>query len=457
MAGSLALSGLASGVDTSSIVEKLMQIERQGRSRLTTKQSQVTARETGIKDVQAKLTALKTAATALSSASTWTSQQTVESSDSARIGAVMLGATAGAGGTTLNVTALASSAQHAYDYDPAAGATIKLMRTSGTPPTEAQVGATVTIDPKTTIEDAAAKINASNLDVSATVVTDGTTKTLVFAAKSTGAASAFRMDGLDASANARWERAGGDADYTVGADPTVRHSASNTVENAIPGVKLTLKSTTSTPVTVTVGSPGLDTDAVKKKISDYVDAYNNLITAVNGKVTEKTVAKDDQQYASDATKGMLFGDTGLTGMISRLRSLSGANDPNNAWDSLGDLGITTGKAGATSVDSKLGKLTIDSAKLTDLLGTNPDKVKSLLADVSKQIGEYVDGQSKVLGGRVSSAETELKGLNEQLRRTDDGLKAKQERLEAQFAAMETALSQAQSQQSWLTGQLAALG
>jgi flagellar hook-associated protein 2 len=451
MAGSLALSGLASGVDTSGIVQKLMQIEQQGRTRITTKQSQVTARESGIKAVQAKLTALKTATTALSDASTWTSQQTVGSSDSTRIGAVMLGATAGAGGTTLNVTALASSAQHAYDYTPAGGATIQLMRGGS------QVGPTVTIDPNTSIKDAAAKINAAGLDVSASVVNDNGVDTLVFAAKSTGAASAFSINGLSASANTRWERAGGDADYTVGSDPAVRHSASNTVENAIPGVKLTFNSTTPSAVTITVGSPGLDTDAVKKKITDYVNAYNDLIDTVNGKVTEKTVGKDDQVYTSDATKGMLFGDTGLTGMISKLRGLSVADDPLNAWDSLADLGISTGKPGTSTADSKLGKLTIDTTKLTDLLGTNPDQVKSLLSNVSKQIGDYVDGQSKVLSGRVDSAETELKGLSDQLRRTDDQLKAKQDRLEAQFAAMETALSQAQSQQSWLSGQLAALG
>jgi flagellar hook-associated protein 2 len=451
MAGTLALSGLASGVDTSGIVQKLMQIEQQGRTRLTTKQSQITARESGIKDIQSKLTALKTAATALSDASTWTSQQTVASSDSPRIGAVMLGATAGAGGTTLNVTALASAAQHAYDYDPAAGATISLMRGGS------QVGASVSIAAGTSIKDAAAKVNAANLDVSASVVNDNGVDTLVFAAKSTGAASAFSIASLNASANTRWERAGSDADYTVGDDPTVRHSASNTVENAIPGVRLTFNSTTAAPVTVTVGSPGLNTDVVKKKIQDYVDAYNNLIATVNGNVTEKTVAKDDQQYLSDATRGMLFGDTGLTGLVSKLRSLSVANDPLNAWDSLGDLGISTGKAGATSADSKLGKLTIDSTKLTDLLGTNPDQVKSLLAGVSKQVGDFVDGQSKVLDGRVDSAETELKGLNDQLRRTDAMLKAKQDRLEAQFAAMETALSQAQSQQAWLSGQLASLG
>jgi flagellar hook-associated protein 2 len=453
MAGSLALSGLASGVDTSGIIEKLMSIESQGRTRLTTKQSQIQTRETQIKDVQAKLTALKTAAAALTEATTWSSAQTVESSDASRVSATLLGATAGAGGSSVNVTKLAASAQHGYDYSPAAGATIALMR--GTPAT--QVGASVTIDPGTSIKDAATKINAANLDVSATVVTEGGVDTLVFAAKSTGDASAFSISGLSASANTRWERTGNDAEYTVDADPTVRKSATNTLENAIPGVKLTFKSTTPSPVTITVGSPGLDTDAVQKKVQAYVDAYNGLISTVNAKVTEKSIPKDKAVLQSDLTKGSLYGDTGLTGMISRLRSMSVTNDPLNAWDSLGDLGITTGKAAGTSTaDSKLGKLTIDTTQLSNLLASDPAKVKTLLGNVSKQISDYVDGQNDVLSGRVTSSESELKGLSDQLRRTDDQLKLKQSRLEAQFAAMETALSQSQSQQSWLSGQLAAL-
>jgi flagellar hook-associated protein 2 len=428
-----------------------MQIEQQGRTRLTTSSRRSRRARPASRTVQSALTALKTAAYALTTPSTWTSQQTVESSDSRAHGAVMLGATAGRGRTTINVTVARLRGAARLRLHAGAGATIALMRNGS------QVGPSITIDPNTSIKDAAAKINAAGLDVSASVVNDNGVDTLVFAAKSTGAASAFSISGLSASSNTRWERTGSNADYTVGDDPTVRHSASNTVENAIPGVKLTFKSTTSTPVTITVGSPGLDNDAVKKKISAYVDAYNNLIATVNGKVTEKTVAKDDQQFMSDATKGMLFGDTGLTGMMSKLRSLSVANDPLNAWDSLADLGITTGKAGVSTADSKLGKLAIDSTKLSDLLASNPDKVKSLLANVSKQIGDFVDGQSKVLDGRVDSAETELKGLGDQLRRTDDQLKAKQERLEKQFAAMETALSQSQSQQSWLQGQIASLG
>jgi len=62
----------------------------------------------------------------------------------------------------------------------------------------------------------------------------------------------------------------------------------------------------------------------------------------------------------------------------------------------------------------------------------------------------------VLGGRVTSADDAQKAFTEQMRAMDDQLSLKQKRLEAQFAAMESALSQSQSQQQWLTGQLAAL-
>src|ERR1700750_528159 len=128
MAGPLALSGLASGVDTSSIVQQLMAVESQGKTRMQQQQAKSQAKESDLKGIQSRLTALKTAADALSATSTWKGAQTVDSSDTAHLGAAPLGATAAAGGTTINVSTLAAAAQHAYDYDSAAGATISLMR-----------------------------------------------------------------------------------------------------------------------------------------------------------------------------------------------------------------------------------------------------------------------------------------------------------------------------------------
>jgi flagellar hook-associated protein 2 len=448
MAGSLALSGLASGVDTNAIIQQLMAVEGQGKTRLTNKQSQSQAREAGLKDIQAKLAALRTAADALAADSTWKSAQTADSSDSARIAATILGGTAGAGSATLSVTTLAAAAQHAFEY------------TAPTADTEITVAGTkISLAAGTSIKDAAAKINAAGTSVSATVVYDEVNKrdVLALAAKSTGVDSNFTVPELTAATNERWERLGADAAYLVDGKPGT--STTNVIENAIPGVRLTLKATTPSPVTITVGSPATDQDTVKAKIKAYVDAYNGVIDLVNAKTTEKTVPK--ATATSDLTKGQLFGDTGLTSLMSRMRTMSAADQPNlkpeDPLDSWSDLGISTGKAsGSTSDATKLGKLQIDDAKLNDLLASSPEKVKTLLGKLSKDVDGLVDGQKKVLDGRVKSEDDQQKALSDQMLRMDDQLKTKQDRLQAQFAAMETALSNAQSQQAWLQGQLAGL-
>jgi flagellar hook-associated protein 2 len=79
MAG-LALSGLASGVDTGTIVSQLMQLERQGQTRVKYRQANLNQQATDLKDIKSKLEALKSAATALRDVSTWKEGQTTESS-----------------------------------------------------------------------------------------------------------------------------------------------------------------------------------------------------------------------------------------------------------------------------------------------------------------------------------------------------------------------------------------
>src|SRR4051794_3851278 len=111
---SLGMSGLASGVDTSSIVAQLMTLERQATTKYTNKQTKVTAEQAALKGIATKLTALKTAADALKKDGTaWNTTQTVESSDPTRV-AVSKTSGAGAGGHSISVDRLAASAQLGY-------------------------------------------------------------------------------------------------------------------------------------------------------------------------------------------------------------------------------------------------------------------------------------------------------------------------------------------------------
>ena len=114
MAG-LSLSGLASGVDTASIVEQLMALERQSLTKIGYRKAAVTGQQDALKEVASKLAAFKDAALALSADSTWAQKQSVESSDATRVTATMIGG-AGIGGQSITVERLASSAQRRFDF-----------------------------------------------------------------------------------------------------------------------------------------------------------------------------------------------------------------------------------------------------------------------------------------------------------------------------------------------------
>src|SRR3954469_1858515 len=103
----LQLSGLASGVDTSSIIDQLMQIERQKVTRINNHQTSVTAHQTALKAVTDKLNALSSAAAALNDAATWKTAQTSISSDATKVAVAQLDGS-GIGGHTVSVDRLAS-------------------------------------------------------------------------------------------------------------------------------------------------------------------------------------------------------------------------------------------------------------------------------------------------------------------------------------------------------------
>ena len=81
------LSGLASGMDTDSIITQLMSIESQPRTRMARQQLVVQTRQTALRSIDTSLTNLKLAAQDLRSAALWVPTQSVSSSDQSIVGA----------------------------------------------------------------------------------------------------------------------------------------------------------------------------------------------------------------------------------------------------------------------------------------------------------------------------------------------------------------------------------
>ena len=83
-------------------------------------------------------------------------------------------------------------------------------------------------------------------------------------------------------------------------------------------MRLTLKGITTSPVSVNTTQATVDTEAITKKITALVDAYNAVVTATRAELTEKSDPDrhDDQRRLQ---KGQLFGDSGMLSMLSSLK------------------------------------------------------------------------------------------------------------------------------------------
>jgi flagellar hook-associated protein 2 len=454
------IAGISSGLDTTSIVQQLMAVESAPRQQLATQQTILRSTQSLLQGFQSQLQSLSDATQALHSPTLFTQTQAVDSSDPTKLLASSASG-AGVGGYQVAVSQLANSAQRTYSFtSPASGGAITID------------GHATTIAAGASIQDL---VGAINSDTSATVYAAATDAgTLVLSSRATGDTGSGFVAVSDPTGALTEQTAkakqGQDALFTV--DGVAGSSASNTVTNAIAGVSLTLKgvTTTSGPVTVTVGAPGADTGAITSALQSFVSTYDATVDAIRAKLTEQSVP--NATSISDKEKGRLFGDADLSDLLDQMRQaiytpIAGLPAGMN---SLADLGITTGDPSSTvSQDSLDGKLTLDTKQLAAALQSNPSGVHDLLTGASgattttgwaqsfQSIVDAAAGPGGTLDVRINGDGDELKDMSSSLADWDQRLALRQQTLQAQFTAMETALQQSQQQGQWLSGQLASLG
>ena len=455
--------GLASGMDTNSIVDQLMSIERQPETRVKNQQAQIQQRKTDLQSIEDALKQLQLAAQDLKSPALWVDTQSVDVNDPTRIAATRTGGS-GTGGYSVTVTQMASASQHWFTYPatpPASDDTITVG------------GHSITIPAGS---DAAGAANVVNSDpdspVYASAVTGSNgTQYLAFSSKATGRTSDFSVTdpaGLLAEDPAR-AVVGVNAEGSVGTQPF--DETGNVVADAIPGVALTLKGLTgpSNPVTVTVGAPEPDYNAIAAKMKTFVDTYNSTIDLVRGKLSEAPVV--NPQTTGDMIKGGLYGDSMLDGLLGEMRiAVYGAVATGNPdLDEMSEIGVSTGEAvggGTLNHDAIDGKLVFDQAKFMAAVQGDPKSARRLVSGDTTMSGfaqafdnllQPAVGAEGTLDQTISSADSEYRQLSDQLTSMDALLAQKQDMLKKQFADMETAIQQSQAASAQVAGQLASLG
>jgi flagellar hook-associated protein 2 len=443
MAG-IQLSGLVSGFDTASIISQLMAVEKLPRTKITLGQDATTKRQSLLQDVSTKLTSLKFANDDLKSALTWLDAQTVESGDTTKLTVSRTGGAA-PGGYDVQVNQLATAERQTYGWaSPGADGTLDIANANGS------ARASVTLKAGATVDDAVSAINSSSSSQLYAVNVNGS---LVLSAKATGDSSGFSISG--AGVGTQTERvAGQNAKVTI--NNTLYERQTNTITDALPGLSITLKGKTSgtDSVGLTVGAPGPDKDKIVAKVKAFVTAYNDVVTTTRADLAEKPIR--GAATTADAQKGTLFGDSGLSTMLSQFRTTlsSAVNGLSGSITSMNAIGVSTGAANATlNQDSLDGKLTLDEDKLRAALDTNPLAVRTMLGGVSgsngfaqafaSAIAPY-QGGGGLIQARITSATSDLSELAAKLTKFDSRMDAKEARLQKQFTALETALSQSNS-------------
>ena len=117
----ITLTGLASGLDTESIISQLMAIEQNKVTAVQRRQIAVKQHKTDLHDDQDQARRLQDRGRRPGRRATWKPAQTTSSSDPTKVDVTLLGG-AGIGGHSLQVNKLASSAQHGFTYTPSATA-----------------------------------------------------------------------------------------------------------------------------------------------------------------------------------------------------------------------------------------------------------------------------------------------------------------------------------------------
>ncbi len=436
-----AIGGLASGLDADAIVKQLIALERGSQIRLRRKQTIEEARQTALRDVKTRLSNLSTAIAGLREAATWADVQAVSSSDPTKVDATRT-AGAAAGAYSISVTQLARAAQKTQQTGASAASA------DGTLTFQVGTGSAITVNLTSgdSLGTIATKINgSSDIPVYASEVGGK----LVISAKSTGASNTLTIGGtLAADFGFADTITSQDAVYSVngGAPKT---AASNTVADGIAGLTLTLKATTTSDVTITVGSPGPDSAKIQSKIQAFVDQYNSTLDFIKGKLEEKKVSNATTD--ADLKKGALNGDSALAGLLTSLRGaladmVSGRPAEMSYASQAGlSTGATTAE-GALTLDSIAGRL---SSYSTEGVAQRLDGL----------VNTWVMGDGTNAGlidARIESEQSLIDDLKSQQSAWDRRLATKEANLRKQFAALEAALSKTQNQGNWLSGQLARL-
>lgn len=444
-----ALSGLATGMDTSGIINSLMRIEAIPQTLLKNKVSVS-------QGMVSALQALNTKIASLAELSKATAKPGALDLFIATSSSKDVTAKAGAGATTGSVDFTVDRLAQTH-----AGVTSAMTAWPDSPPVLTFVASngtrTEVTAASTSLDDVVSAINTSTAGVTAMKVSTGNGDfRLQLTSETSGSAGSFTAHrGNSASVDAGTApnlftepgaaviKVGQDAQVTLWAGTAAAQaitSTSNTFTGLLPGVDVTLTAVPATPVTVTVTG---DSEQVTKKAEELVDALNGIFAYIKANSAVTPAAG-----AAGTRAGIFTGDSTVRDANQRL--LTAASQPVGG-KSPSEIGINI---------TKDGNFTFDAAKFSAAIAADPALVESTLQTIAGRVEAAAtvtsDKYTGLITASIKGQESVVKNMQDQILKWDDRLAAREETLKRVYSGLEVQIGRMNSQSAWLASQLATL-
>ena len=547
MVSPIRFGGMASGLDTESLVKQLVAAERTKVDKYTQQKIYKQWQQSAYNDVnktmanfildsRKNLGLTKTTSTgALISGSIDSVDWAKKASSSSTAFDVTASAIAPSGSSTLKVEKLATGASLSSTKSDGLSSTVKASELLGDglfDPTSKE--ATIKINDKEiilhaddTLSTIAGKIR---IETGLNANFDSGSNRFFISTKQTGTDSKIYYDKADTVTDTLMQKlnfatmpedtldtnkrslSGQNASIIYNGTDSIEYQSNNI---SINGLNLTLKAESTVAETINVNT---DVDGAYNKIKEFVDEYNKLLDGFNSKLSEKTYRDfqpltDEQKEAMSETdvklweekakSGLLKNDQTITNMMQKMRQ--DLYKEVEGFGGMYDIGITTGSWRDN------GKLTIDEIKLKEALRNDSEKVLNTLfktSDIPEQTINSSDSETVkaeklalmnqrnsemgafsrvydnltsgikdivsksgpgseaallrsvksnilidyVTSGSRSLIDKDVSEIDKRISRETERLASLEERYWKQFTALEKAMSQMNSQSSWLSQQ-----
>lgn len=412
--------GLASGLDTNSIVDKLVALESRPIVQNTQRQAALSVQISAVGDILSKIKSLASTASTLGKGVAASSITATPTGVNAVVGT---GATPGRYAISVDYVATAAKArsgQFNSANDTVAGGTLS-MTVQGT-------AYNIAIAANSDLGAVVSKINASGAPIRAAVISDGSKVYVSLTNRDTGKPIGSAVNGglsITSDPTGLGLAVTQDAvNAVVNVDGLRVESKSNEITTAIPGVTLSVKAQQAVASDLVIAP---DTAKSTTNLQGFVDGFNSIVSVLKQALRPDPKASSDGSGIDGATA------IGLQGRLNRLLSTLSVEE--GSYRTLADIGVKMQNDGT---------LKLDAAQLSKALANDPGSVDAVFSTASTGVAARMDALSKTLTDsidgllvqRQKSLQKTIKDLqtsNTRLQQNVDNYKLQ---LQRQFSNME---------------------